>query len=113
MEATYLISDNVAYIELAKTSGLAWIEKDKRDILKANTYGTGILITRCHFRKSKRGDFVCRGSATVDGGTGIMQALGIYLFDKNNQAIPKNVNALPLVASFKIDKTIAPKRAKI
>ncbi len=112
MEAKYLISDNVAYIELAKSSGLAWIEKDKRDIMKANTYGTGILIQDAISEKVKEVILFAGGSATVDGGTGIMQALGLSFFDKNNQAISKDVNALPLVASVKIDGSIVPKELK-
>ncbi len=112
MEAKYLISDNVAYIELAKSSGLAWIEKEKRDIMKANTYGTGILIQDAISEKVKEVILFAGGSATVDGGTGIMQALGLSFFDKKNQAISKDVNALPMVASVKIDGSIVPKELK-
>ncbi|HRG21581.1 MAG TPA: glycerate kinase [Saprospiraceae bacterium] len=49
------------------------------------------------------------GSATVDAGTGIMQALGLTLLDKNNTAIPTNINALPHVSSLKMDKNKLPK----
>lgn len=113
MEAAYLISDDVAYIELAKTSGLAQIEKDKRDILRANTFGTGMLLQDAISENIKEVILFAGGSATVDGGTGIIQALGINLFDKNNKAIPKNINALPHVRSFKIDKTKLPKELEI
>lgn len=109
MEATYLISDDIAYIELAKTSGLASIEKDKRDIMKANTFGTGMVLQDAISENVKEVILFAGGSATVDAGTGIMQALGLTLLDKNNTAIPTSINALPHVRNLKMGKNKLPK----
>lgn len=92
--AQYLTCGNKAYIELAKASGLPLIHPQERDLLRSNTYGTGLLMK--HACESGFKDIVlfCGGSATIDGGTGILQALGIRLLDKRGKEISNRVNAL-------------------
>jgi glycerate kinase len=66
-------------IELAEASGLSLLQSNDRDPLAATTYGTGELIL--HALQAGFRDFiVCLGgSATNDGGAGMLQALGMKL----------------------------------
>lgn len=70
-----------AVIEMAAASGLMLVAPEKRNLLLAFSFGTGELICYaldngiCHII------FGIGGSATVDGGMGMAQALGVRFFD--------------------------------
>ncbi|KRG16179.1 glycerate kinase [Lederbergia galactosidilytica] len=74
-------------IEMASASGLHTIEASERNPLKATTYGTGELIKRALDMGYR--DFVLAlgGSATNDGGAGMLQALGLKLLDQSGREI--------------------------
>lgn len=70
-----------AVIELASGSGLHTLTKDELDPFSASTYGTGQLISHA-LNKGIRNFIVCLGgSATNDGGSGILKALGFRFLD--------------------------------
>ncbi len=71
----YLILGNQAFIELASASGLVHLESDQLDPFRTNTYGTGELIMDALHKGCQEITLFLGGSATVDGGTGIVQAL--------------------------------------
>jgi len=79
---------DTAVIEVAAASGLDLIPNDKLDPMKSSTYGTGELILAALDSSCKKIIIGLGDSATVDGGVGIAQALGIKLLDVNNQPIP-------------------------
>lgn len=65
-----------AVVEMARASGLALLKDRERDPLKTTSFGTGQLI-RAAVRAGARKIFLgLGGSATVDGGLGLLQALG-------------------------------------
>jgi glycerate kinase len=66
-----------AVIEMAEASGLPLVPRDKRDPLRASTYGTGELIVDAIARGVDEIILGIGGSATNDGGAGLAQALGI------------------------------------
>lgn len=70
-----------AWIELSQASGLAQIPKEKRNILRASTFGTGLLIKDALNKGCKEIILGVGGSATNDAGAGIFQALGGKLLD--------------------------------
>lgn len=109
----YLTCGNKAYIELAKASGLPLIQPQERDLLKSNTFGTGLLIK--HAFENGFTDIVlfCGGSATIDGGTGILQALGIRLLYKSGLEISNQVNALATLHSIENTSSFKPDRFRI
>ena len=65
-----------AWIELSQASGLAQIEIDRRNPLLASTYGTGLQIRHALDHGAEEIYLGIGGSATNDGGTGILSALG-------------------------------------
>ncbi|MBO0995572.1 glycerate kinase [Bacillus sp. SD088] len=74
-------------IEMASASGLHTIETSKRNPLKATTYGTGELIKKALDMGYRRFVLALGGSATNDGGAGMLQALGLQLLDENGNEI--------------------------
>ena len=83
-----ILGDNkTAVIEMAEASGLQLVPPEKRDPLKTTTYGTGELIKYAMEKGAKRFIIGIGGSATVDGGAGMAQALGAKLVDKRGKKI--------------------------
>jgi glycerate kinase len=78
MAAYGLLGDKrTAVIEMAEASGLPLVPKDKRDPLRATTYGTGELIADAIKRGVEEIILGIGGSATNDAGAGLAQALGV------------------------------------
>lgn len=81
------LEDNTCIIEMANASGLPLVSKDKRNPLITTTYGTGQLIKHGLDLGARRFIIGIGGSATVDGGSGMLQALGIKLLDEAGNSI--------------------------
>ena len=91
VKAEFAIINNglTAVFEMASASGLVLVDPRKRDPMTATTYGTGEVIRAIL-------DFGIRdiiiglgGSATVDGGAGMAQALGYRLMDAYGRDLPR------------------------
>ena len=78
---------NIAIIEMASTSGIELIPKEKRDPYITTTYGTGQLMLKALDHDVERIILGIGGSATTDGGAGMLQALGAKLMDENGREI--------------------------
>ena len=76
-----------AVIEMARASGVELIPRSQRNPLRATTYGTGELIRFAVDRGCDRIFVGVGGSATVDGGAGCLQGLGIRLLDSQGAPI--------------------------
>ncbi len=77
VEATWgLLGDNTAIIEMAEAAGLILLDENQRDPTRTTSYGLGELML--HALDSGADSLIIGlgGSATVDGGTGMAQALG-------------------------------------
>ncbi|MCI0400982.1 MAG: glycerate kinase [Gammaproteobacteria bacterium] len=66
-----------AVIEMAEASGLPLVPRGKRNPLKTTTFGTGQLIVDALDHGVRKIVIGIGGSATVDGGAGMAQALGV------------------------------------
>lgn len=88
-EAFYGIlgDENTAVIEMAAASGLPLLTKEQRNPLKTTTFGTGELIKDALNRGIKNFIIGIGGSATNDGGAGMLQALGVRLLDESGSDI--------------------------
>lgn len=77
VEAKYAIStdDNTAYMEMAAASGLTLVAENKRNPMKATTYGVGEMIADAISQGCKNIVIGIGGSATCDGGKGMVEAL--------------------------------------
>ncbi len=83
----YYTSDGTAIIELSDASGLKLLPITEYDPIRTSTFGTGILIKKALGRKVRRMVLAIGGSATVDGGTGILKALGVRFLNREGIAI--------------------------
>jgi len=90
----WIESEKTAVIEMAKASGLSLIKKSELNPLKATSFGTGQLIKKALEAGAEKIILGIGGSATIDGGLGILQALGADLFDKKGKQIEVDSNPL-------------------
>lgn len=90
VSASYGLIDNgeIAVIEMASASGIELVKKDDLNPMKATTYGTGELIRDAILNRGVKNIIIgIGGSATVDGGIGMAQALGYSLLDENDKEV--------------------------
>jgi len=76
----------VAVIEMAAASGLALVPPERRDPLRTTTFGTGQLILAALDAGAKEIIVGIGGSATMDGGCGCAQAMGVVFTTADGQA---------------------------
>jgi len=79
----YFADEHLAMIEVAEASGIQFLTPELTP-LDTNTYGTGLLIKDAFARGAQKIILGLGGSGTVDGGAGILRALGYRFFDANN-----------------------------
>ncbi|MCM8771746.1 MAG: glycerate kinase [Candidatus Omnitrophica bacterium] len=87
IETKYLKKESIAYIEMAKISGLALLKENERNPMETTTYGLGELIKDAIKRKCKKIFIGVGGSATNEGGIGALTALGFKFIDKNGNIL--------------------------
>ena len=112
IKATYgLINDGkTAVIEMANASGLRLLKHEELDPLVATCYGTGEQIKAALNKGARKIIIGMGGSATVDGGVGILKALGIQFLDEDGNALnnlPGNLLDLAKVDVTNLDERIA------
>ena len=76
-----------AIVEMAAASGLTLVPENKRDPLITTTYGTGQLIKAALNQGCRKMIIGIGGSATNDGGAGMVQALGVKLLDQEGKEV--------------------------
>jgi len=102
--------NKTAIIELAAASGLRLLKADEYDPLITTTQGTGELIIEALNKDATRIILCIGGSATVDGGTGILKALGLKFFDAEGNELddlPASLSSLAEIDITGFDKRIA------
>jgi len=89
---------NTAVIEMAAAAGLMLLAPSERDPMKTTSYGVGELIRAALDRGARHLIIGLGGSATNDGGAGMIQALGVRLLDKNGKDLSSGGAALAELA---------------
>ncbi|MGK3226216.1 glycerate kinase [Enterobacter soli] len=97
-----------AFIEMAAASGLELVTPSQRNPLKTTSWGTGELIRHALDVGVKHIIIGIGGSATNDGGAGMVQALGARLLDADGHAIGPGGSELERLA--KIDRSSLDRR---
>ena len=90
----WLADSRTAVIEMAQASGIQLLPRDQRDACRNNTWGTGELIAAALAAGAQRIVLAIGGSATNDGGSGMLRALGLRLFDAQDQPLAEGGLAL-------------------
>ncbi len=104
VEARWLMLDDgrEAFVEMAEASGLARLAPEERtaeNARRASTRGTGELIGAALDAGVERITIGLGGSATTDGGAGLLAALGLRLLDASGRELGDGGAALAKVAS--------------
>lgn len=103
VRASYAERAGVAFVELAEASGLKRLGGGNLAPLTASTYGTGQLIADAIRRGNGTIVLAIGGSATNDGGAGMVQALGARLLDADGHQLPRGGGALAGVDQVELD----------
>jgi len=98
-----LDAGRTALIEIAQAVGLTLLEPGERDPLQASSYGVGQPIQAALDQGARQIWIGLGGSATVDGGAGMLQALGARLLDARGEDIPRGGMALAQLARLELD----------
>ncbi|MCC9954079.1 glycerate kinase [Streptococcus agalactiae] len=96
----------LAIIEMAAAAGITLIATEERNPLHTTTYGVGEMIKDAISKGCRHFIIGIGGSATNDGGAGMLQALGYALLDKDNQEISLGAQGLADLKSISTDKVI-------
>ncbi len=99
-------SSNTAVIEMAAASGITLISQEERNPLETTTYGVGEMIKDAIGKGCRRFIVGIGGSATNDGGTGMLSALGFGFLDSNNQPIPLGAKGLENLHTIRTDNVV-------
>lgn len=95
--------EKTAVIEMAASAGLPLLTADERDPRITTTYGVGELIHAALDTGCRHFIIGLGGSATNDGGAGMLQALGAQLLDAQGQELPHGGAALQRLHRIRID----------
>ncbi len=108
VQATYgIISEShTAIIEMSAAAGITLVPKEERNPLHTTTYGVGELIKDA-IRKGCRHFIVgIGGSATNDGGIGMLQALGFDLLDQDSNQVPFGAKGLKELTTIRTEHVL-------
>ena len=96
--------DETVVIEIAKIAGLMQVNRSKRNPMNTTTFGIGETLIDAiddGFRKFIIG---LGGSATNDGGLGMLQALGVKFFDEHGRDVLPNGSSLLKVNALDLEQ---------
>lgn len=102
--------DNIAIIECATVCGLESLSEDQKDPYHTTTKGLGQLMKHALDHHADTIMICLGGSATNDGGIGMLSALGVQFHNENNESVPLTMQGLKELAN--IDISAIDKRLK-
>lgn len=98
----YLKETKTAVIEMAAAAGITLSEE--KNPMKATTYGVGELIADALSKGCREFIVGIGGSATNDGGVGMLRALGFEFLDENGKDVGNGGQSLGRIVQIKTDK---------
>ena len=97
---------NTAVIEMAAAAGITLVSAENRNPLETTTFGVGQLLKDAVERGCRNFIIGIGGSATNDGGTGMLAALGFDFLDQVGNPIPLGAKGLQLLHCIKTDNVL-------
>ncbi|HVM29302.1 MAG TPA: glycerate kinase [Candidatus Limnocylindrales bacterium] len=104
LRATFLRRGDQAIVEMASASGLSRLAPGERDAMAASTLGTGQVLAAAIGLGVREVVIGLGGSATTDGGTGLLTALGARFLDDAGKDLPPGGGALDRLAAIELDE---------
>lgn len=96
-----------AIIEMAAAAGIMLVDEKHRNPLDTTTFGVGEMIRDAIHKGCRKFIVGIGGSATNDGGVGMLQALGYEFLDANGKQVPFGAKGLAEIATI-IDEHVIP-----
>lgn len=106
VEATYGVCGDTAVIEMASASGLPLVPADRRNPWITTSFGTGELIRHALERGCRNFLIGIGGSATNDGGVGMLTALGYRFLDKEGNEIGPGGGETGRIATIEVSRVL-------
>lgn len=97
---------NTAVMEMSQAAGITLVPEEKRNPLYTTTYGVGEMIKDAIQKNCRHFIIGIGGSATNDGGIGMLQALGYDFLDSDGLPVPLGAIGLKDLASISCDNVI-------
>ncbi len=95
-----------AVIEIAAAAGLTLVPDALRDPMETTSYGVGELIKEAIHRGCRHFIICLGGSATNDGGIGMLSALGFSFLDAHGKTIPHGAKGLALLSTIQTENQL-------
>ena len=95
-----LPESGTAIIEMSGAAGITLVPDAEKDPMKTTTFGVGEVIRAAIQKGCRRFIVGIGGSATNDGGAGMLQALGYGILDRDGNQIPPGAQGLAQIASI-------------
>lgn len=100
VEASYGILEKTAIIEMSAAAGITLVKEEERNPLKTTTYGVGEMIKDAIQKGCRHFIVGIGGSATNDGGIGMLQALGYGILDCKGKQVDFGAQGLKEIVSI-------------
>lgn len=109
VKAEYAVLEDgvTAVIEMSAAAGITLISEQERNPLYTTTYGVGEIIKDAISKGCRKFIVGIGGSATNDGGTGMLKALGYRFLDKSGKDIPLGAIGLKDLVKIETDSVLA------
>lgn len=102
-----IMSDNeTAVMEMAEASGIILVNRNDLNPHIATTYGVGEMIADAIKRGCRKFIIGIGGSATTDGGVGMLQALGYEFFDSDGKPIAQGIDSLDKIEKISANNAL-------
>ena len=92
-----------AVLEMAEAAGITLVDREELDPYRATTYGVGEMILDAVKRGCRRFIIGIGGSATTEGGAGMLQALGYGITDGDGKPIRHGIRDLDQIAHISME----------
>jgi glycerate 2-kinase len=109
--AAWLLDGDTAWVESAQACGLHLLAEQERDPARATTYGVGQLVLAALDAGVGRIVVGLGGSATNDGGAGLLAALGLSLLDQDGR--PLEPGGAALIRAARVEGAPDPRLARV
>lgn len=100
-----------AVLEMSGAAGITLVSPEQRNPLKTTTYGVGEVIRDAILKGCRRFIVGIGGSATNDGGIGMLQALGYKILDQAGNQVPYGAEGIKMAAAIS-DEDVMPELAE-
>ena len=114
--ARFALADGLAVMECAQAIGLGMVPPERRRIREASTFGVGQMILAALDGGAREFLFGIGGSATNDGGAGMLRALGVRFLDAEGRELdgsPASLARLDSIDASGLDPRAAAAAFKI